>query len=514
MYKLLIVDDEPFIRTGLRTIIDWHHYDIDICGEAENGREGLQLCKELQPELVIVDIKMPGMDGLQMMKEAKEAGLSCDFIVLSGYSEFGYAQRAIEFGVSGYLLKPIEQDELEAKVAQLRNGWSNRRAASKSWNDVRQLRLDKAIEQLLMNGQDGARLADDAEVLFASLGMPWPGYQIILMDDERRSLEPQEKSWLLEKLRHSGDSKAERAAFASGRYVGILAQPGEERVDSALMEEAKDRFGLELVIAVGPAVEEVHRISESYQGAAERMRKKFMSHRLEHTVVPLSYPNGPGLQDEEENPVLLERISGKIARAIEAGNRGLISGTLKEAEHAMIRLGMTENQIKAGFSALYADSLQLLAKEDRGKKSVPPLNETVAGIENQYTLHGVVAYVESRLLAVCEQWQNVKPDDTFKAILEFISAHYGQDMKLESLAELFHYNSSYLGKRFKSQTGVSFNAYLDQVRMDKAKQMLASGRKVYEVAALVGYANVDYFHLKFKKTVGESPSAYRDKFKL
>ncbi len=125
MYKLVIIDDEPLIRQGLRAIINWSSYDIELCGEADNGIDGLRLCQELKPDVAIVDIKMPGLNGLQVIEQSKKLGLHIDFIVLSGYSEFAYAQKATEFGVRCYLLKPIEQTEIIQKIKLFREEWKD-----------------------------------------------------------------------------------------------------------------------------------------------------------------------------------------------------------------------------------------------------------------------------------------------------------------------------------------------------------------------------------------------------
>ncbi|MEK4652691.1 response regulator [Niallia sp. FSL W8-0954] len=112
MKKVLIVDDEPVIREGLPYIIDWQEYGFEIVGAAQNGKEGIKLINEYQPDLVITDIRMPEMDGLEMIQTAQKRGETFYSIILSGYSEFTYAQKAIRLGTVSYLLKPIDEDEL------------------------------------------------------------------------------------------------------------------------------------------------------------------------------------------------------------------------------------------------------------------------------------------------------------------------------------------------------------------------------------------------------------------
>ena len=152
MYKVLIVDDEPFVREGLKLIINWEQYGFIICGEASDGDEALKLMKELSPDLVITDIKMPEMDGLEFIEMAKDIlGLNTKFIILSGYNEFKFAQRAIKYNVIYYLLKPIEEDELiiilkkvynNLKAKELENSFSK----TKNNNIIRSI-LDGNLEK-------------------------------------------------------------------------------------------------------------------------------------------------------------------------------------------------------------------------------------------------------------------------------------------------------------------------------------------------------------------------------
>jgi len=119
MYKVLIVDDEPIVREGLKTIIDWEKYGFYVCAEASNGLEGIQIIEKLNPHLVLVDIKMPEVCGLKMISIIQDRSLNVKFIILTGYSDFEYAQKAINYGVVAYLLKPIDEIELIRHVEKV-----------------------------------------------------------------------------------------------------------------------------------------------------------------------------------------------------------------------------------------------------------------------------------------------------------------------------------------------------------------------------------------------------------
>ncbi len=116
MYKLVIIDDEPRIRRGISHCMPWEQMGITIAGEAANGVEALEVIRSVRPELVITDIRMPDMDGLDMISMVRREGISSHFIVISGYAEFEYAQRALRYGVSDYILKPVEEEKLYQSV--------------------------------------------------------------------------------------------------------------------------------------------------------------------------------------------------------------------------------------------------------------------------------------------------------------------------------------------------------------------------------------------------------------
>ena len=126
MIKVLIVDDEMLVRYGLFTTIDWESYGFEIVGDAKNGKVALELVNELQPDIIISDIRMPIMDGLEFICELKNRGIEKEVVILSGYDDFNYAKKALEYGASAYLLKPIENDELINVLLKLKNKLENR----------------------------------------------------------------------------------------------------------------------------------------------------------------------------------------------------------------------------------------------------------------------------------------------------------------------------------------------------------------------------------------------------
>ncbi|MEV5026776.1 response regulator transcription factor [Paenibacillus sp. LPE1-1-1.1] len=511
MYKLVIIDDEPLIRQGLRAIIDWSSYDIELCGEADNGIDGLRLCQEQKPDLAIVDIKMPGLNGLQVIEQSKKLGLHIDFIVLSGYSEFAYAQKATEYGVRCYLLKPIEQTEMIQKIKLFREEWKDRYKEKEELKEARSLLMEQKIIQL-MTGDSVIGTKEDEKHAAAYLHLPWHSYVILLVDNEGRDMEPGELNGLVGSVRAwLQGSDINGIAFVFRRYICILAEKVNVQDLRDGILAAAQQYGLNLVVTVGEQVDKLLKIKDSFESAYSVMKDKFFMEKTDGFVIAQSrkepaqsLPSGDALKHFAE----------EAASAICLGSHADILRIVSSAESWMLSLGWQENQIKASYIALYTEITSILFQMDDKMKAVfPTLQKTVEGIEGKMMLPALRLYIEELLHDLLQQWGKEKKNNNFANIVAYIHTHFASELKLESLAEQFHYNRTYLGKLFKTQTGISFNAYLDQVRIDKAKLLLAGGAKVYEAASLVGYSSVDYFHLKFKKIVGIAPSVYREKWR-
>ena len=175
LFKALIIDDEPPIREGIKTIIDWAQDGFAICGEAANGREGLAKVRALQPDLLVLDLKMPAVGGLELLAELRKEGNNVQALILTGYSEFAYAQQAINLGVLGYILKPIEEEELKE---QLKKAYLAIAKAKEQTTDESTLLLVRI--RLWRNCAGGT---SDPELTARALGisqlqLPWSRYRV------------------------------------------------------------------------------------------------------------------------------------------------------------------------------------------------------------------------------------------------------------------------------------------------------------------------------------------------
>lgn len=174
--NVLLVDDEKIVREGLKYIIDWAAVGCCICGEAGNGKDALDLIRKFQPGLVLLDIRMPGMLGTELMEKARGMGFEGDFIILSGYSDFKYAQAAMHFGASFYLTKPIDEEELEKCVCSVREKIETRQRKETSRSQY----LQKARSTVLMDLLTGREF--NPSINYGEMGLQSPLYQVVIYE--------------------------------------------------------------------------------------------------------------------------------------------------------------------------------------------------------------------------------------------------------------------------------------------------------------------------------------------
>ncbi len=386
MLKVIFIDDEPLIRQGLKSIIDWSQYGYVVCGEACNGIEAMEKIMELSPDVAIVDINLPGCNGLAMLQAIRKKGYNCKIIILSGYSEFKYAQQAVELGVEAYLLKPIEQDELIEKVVKIRdNIYASSRLKFHNLNTIQK----KLLNQKFIYGSDNIN---------TNIAEP---YQNL------------------------------------------------EKLDTASAADS------------------------------------------------------------------LQTLIDKLYIAIDVNNMITINTLLEDYRLLLIDLQLSEQDIKACYIKLYTELISKIVLGNTEISSIIKIdNNVISGINKSTSLQYLNGYTKYTLVSISDELFQTRPDSMMKKILDYIYRNYQSDIKISTLAEVFRYNSSYLGKMFRKYTGKSFNSYLEEIRIEKAKYYLEKGHKISNVAEMVGYKDINYFYCKFKQNTGCSPTTYKQSSKL
>lgn len=516
MYNVLIVDDELAIREGLATIINWNDYGYRVVDTAANAVEARHKYTLYTPDLMIVDIRMPGGSGLDLIEELRAEDPEIHIIILSGYADFSYAQRALSLGTDGYLLKPVDEDELQQYLLKLSGELSQKVAYRQKYAEVQEWNRERLVQSVLLGNSSLDKASVELEAMESDLW--WNSYQVILIrlilpDHADNGSTAAVKENLAKSLEESGRG----FVFSIDSYLGVLLKPSFQIELSRKMlhqevSEVVSGQGLECILAAGDTIYDFSNLPESYHTALERIKDHFFydeSMIIGPDSVKLKVPSPHHLEDVES---YLESVSERIFLAVDIGNFGLMETLIQEAGQMMANAEMTERTLKSNFSRIMAFSLTRLSIQYPALGlSNNILAEQMQLIYEQPSLPVLQRYV-IQLLRTCGS--DIVRDDMellIKKMIDFIHRNYFQHLKLEVLADVFNYNSTYLGKLFKGVTGDSFNTYLDKVRMSRAKELLDKGLKIHQVAQEVGLGDVDYFREKFKKYEGISPSVYRKK---
>ncbi|KQX51495.1 response regulator transcription factor [Paenibacillus sp. Root444D2] len=508
MYKVLIVDDEPMIRAGLQTLIDWEHYGFQVVGDAMNGREAMSKYAELGPHLIIIDIRMPVMDGLQVIEEIRKTDASCRFLILTGYADFDYAKRAIVGQVDGYVLKPVDEEEIVVELMRIYRYLQKQEELSQLSVKSEAQRREECIQALLAADVGQRSIPHDVETL---IGASAGGYQILLLQlaqSQRADLSiyaevQQRLTVLFETNKHRG------IVFAANPYIGVLLTEPimDEGARSRVYSEIKAALPNHIFhSAIGRVVKQSKEINTSFGEAANLLASQFLFGDeliAQHDVIRAS-----------EHPTTLDigSLAEKLYYSMDMGNKESLMHWLQLAGTEFIAYDSSEHGLKTNYAQLISMVLNKLAgQNDKTYIIVQNTMSIITQIYEQPNLTAIQNHIRQQLCDLTNLISVSSNEPLLKQIMDFVERHYAENLKLDTLAELFNYTSGYLGKIFKNYTGAHFHTYLDQIRIQKAIELLGEGHKVHQVATRVGYANADYFHSKFKKYVGESPSSYKGK---
>lgn len=508
LIRVLIADDEPIVREGLRCLVEWDALGFSICGEAANGEDALEKMRSLQPDLVLLDIRMPKLSGTELIEKARDAGYDGEFIILSGYSEFKYAQTAIRHGVSFYLTKPVDEDELTDSLLTIREKLYQQMHRKNSFKQY----ITKAKPPVLADLLTGREL--NPAISYAELGLLHPVYQVVVCEWYSPWFHTYSFADLL-RVSNQDYSFFEQITIDSYDVVLLKGSYALEKFQSCLRhyEDAGPQKGSPLgglFLAYGPAVHHLESIKDSYQTARELIARRFFCRENQHVLSCDMLPK-TSLLAGTLSPEASNDYSTRLFNYIQAYNRRQVHAVLEELSRTLFVCEEDVHQIKYFLSGIFLQVKQSLISL-YSKAEIPFASNAaiIELIENKRYLYEILRYFSEQFEMSIRAIGNNSSDSVFDDILYYISQNYSQPLKLESIAPLFGYNSSYLGKLFSQKMGQNFNSYLDSVRLAEAVRLLdTTSLKVYEIAERTGYKNVDYFHQKFRKQYGQSPAEYR-----
>lgn len=498
MLNVLLVDDEPVVRQGIKMMIPWDELDLDVIGEGEDGDDGLNKMITLNPDIVVADVKMPGKTGIEMIEAALGRGFQGKVIILSGYSDFTYAKEAIALGVENFILKPVDEDELIASLKTVRDKIIKERELSFRQEKGSEYITSQITKGLLAGDEQATRDAERAGYRYSS----YETAIICSVDSDT----PEEKTAVISNVTKFFENCGD-VDIVSMDLNGMQAVVFKGWKHGNIMEmlyRLNKSFNGTIFVAVGQPVNSLSDLASSYATAYELYKNRFLY--MHYGVVTDSVLHSA--HDERSD---IGDITSHIYAFIEINDTVKLEKTLDSFMENMRNLKLTPERIKVTCITLIIEIRARVIKATAEKKTEEILNDRlIEEIGEQTSLYDIIRILKTSFTEVSNSYFGRTTKSTMERIVQYIKTNYSHELRLEMLANIFGYNSAYLGKVFHQYTGENFNNYLDEIRISEAKRLLASDEyKVYEVAEMVGYTNINYFHNKFKKYVGVSPLSYK-----
>ena len=516
MLKVLLVDDEPFILQGLNVLIDWEDYGFEVY-TAQDGKSAYDMISEQGFDLVIADIKMPVMDGIELLKRIREDGNDVSFVILSGFAEFSYAQEALKHKCSAYILKPVEKDSLIAVVEKV--------IASKEDQEIetkRNKRFEKAyFEQSLKRVLRGKHSEEDIDYLSSKIDadedMCYVGIEFApeideleVMDDDRLYEIASEylgnDNYLL--MRYGfGDENIYDIGFLYINNIGREIDQSGEVFLKEMIKYLKRVSGLPIVMLVGRVVGGLESISTSYTSVnilhslqGFREKKDIYFYEEEYQI------KDKGIQ-------LCKNKLDELISAIELNEKVKIKQKVDEFHDEMKKSGITGKAYNLNINYLFFQLIHITGEQDSEVDQEEILRNISENVYEQGIRRGSKAHLY-RMACEYGDYLGQLQKNVSKGVLanveEEIKNNYSSNLTLKGLSEKYYVNSAYLGQLFRKKYGCSFKDYLNRQRLDEAALLLKkTDDKIYTIAEKVGYKDVDYFVNKFIEAKGCTPAKYR-----
>ncbi len=509
--KVLIVDDEVLVRIGIIHAFAWEKNGFEIIGEAADGEGCLEMARSYHPDLIVLDINMPGMDGLEVLRRLKEEGYQGKVIMLTCYDEFEYVREAMRGGASDYVLKSnLRESGLPDAVLNLDYEEGKQPEGEKT--DGRKMRSEKYLRQKI----DGYFLGDAGELGFCPLRFCAVAGRI----REMEKLESRYAQKGMDLFYRSFYSLLEQALSSCREYD--IIQYDRETVgiflsfsDTASTQEAwmrirrllphmhgiiRNYLDLDVIFGVSCFCCGEEEIAKAWEEACTMLDRRFFEKReiFYYDDVKDNY------QNKEE---LLAKLWDKEAQIREQ----VVDNRLDEVREGMQAWCEQVRRGKVADSEHIRDFCQDLIKLIQAQEKNWKDSKIWKEIREQETLEETESLVYNYLEHVIPEGTDQNTNWQVRRACDYIREHYRKDLNLGSIAQYLGLSESYTSRIFNKYMGMNIPAYINQVRIEQAKGLLReTNKKIYEIAFETGYISTTAFHIAFKKQEGITPIEFRN----
>lgn len=525
MYGVMIVDDEKFVRKSIINRIDWQGLDLQIVAEVDNGRDAFKLALQLKPALLLVDIRMPLMNGIELIRRLKEELPWTQYIILSGYDDFEYTKEAIKLGVSNYIKKPVDELELTETLQLIIKNLEEMHF----WHKSLALLSSQAEEGLEeRNAKYLNQLVHGSAKTDTVLKLKGPAFGLILLYLNISSSAHEVKHLIQETLKRDLSSMystdAQIYPFYDDLHKGVLCILwGDRELSSALVQ----RLTSALIQTLGAAIDitpHSQQIASAFCLVSEKLSDlpSVYNHALHLIKHKILYENAPILSDEiisrnkdngeqknfyESTYKALELIK----QSIETGNftqvGKILDGIFGPSQKEKLSIEMIEMIVKE--IGIILKKMAVLHKLTTGRQLYDDIfkPDYLLLFQNLEELKECLcSYIRDFSLNMAD----FREDNIIERIKQYVDLHYGDELTVNHLAKAFYLNPNYLSHLFKNKTTMNLGSYIEDIRIEKAVGLLTNFQvKIKDIALSVGYNDPNYFTKVFKKRTGMTPLEYQ-----
>ena len=541
MYQVLLVDDEPLILTGIQSMINWEDYDCVITDKASNGKQALEKMEKSMPDIVITDIKMPVMTGIEFMQECRDRGYDTVFILLTNLEEFSLAKSALALGAADYLVKMEMTQEMMGNSLKRATEMCNQKRILTDKiphrefhpKDVKQTAtgffrdiLEKAgnlSDEFRKKWQEPVEKME-LEQLYENGVLMWIRpykdrdlFENVSEDDRKEMLDYAQS--LMEQFMnriHSG------CCTLVWKRMGILAiLPGQNRTEKYYRDTGKKicnileyYFGCQTLVAISAPMEDIWGGSKRALSQIKKIQEFYYYHSNEPVVLVSDVEAHFWEERHARHDTFdISFLKKDLRQALVQQDKEKVNSVFEELSALFTEFHPAREQVVNACANLYYFFLSYVEEDALIKEEMPYPSVVMEILLECFTLKAHTRWLLKFGSWVGNTMENFhrgsKTDKIVEAAKEYVRENYGEKLTLAAIASKIGISQGYLSSVFKKQTGGNLNDYINQMKIEKAKELLEKHEyMMYEISDMLGFENPYYFSKVFKKLTGITPSEY------